>query len=110
MALFNPDDEGLSRGNEEEGRGNNDLDLGRGDEADYDHEAPGVVAIPGLGGLGLGSSGAGLGAFPIGHLTDTEGAQSEENVDHNLTDSPDQFTGGGMTTPGHDANADVLDR
>jgi hypothetical protein len=90
--------------------GQNDEDLGRGDEEDYPKDQPGVVAMPGQGGLGMGSAGAGLGAFPIGHLVDTEGSGPEENADHNVTDSPDAFAGGGATTPGHDANADVLDR
>ncbi|MDQ3928893.1 MAG: hypothetical protein M3328_07070 [Chloroflexota bacterium] len=76
----------------------------------FDNDQPGVVAVPGLGGLSLGTAGVGLGGLPVGPLTDTEGALSEENADHNLTDSPDQYSGGGATTPGHDANADVLDR
>ncbi|HEX8219191.1 MAG TPA: hypothetical protein VF914_08255 [Chloroflexia bacterium] len=90
--------------------GKNDEDLGRGDEEDYPQDQPGVVAMPGHGGLGMGSAGAGLGAFPIGQLVDTEGSGPEENADHNVTDSPGDFTGGGATSPGHDANADVLDR
>ena len=90
--------------------GRDDEDLGRGDEQDYDKEAPGVVAMPGMGGLGLGSGGAGLAAFPIGHLTDTEGSDAETNADHNVTDSPDSFAGGGATSPGKDANAEVLEK
>jgi hypothetical protein len=92
------------------GRQDDDQDLPRGDEEDYDTEGPGVVAFPGLGGLGMGTAGTGLGGLPIGLLSDTEGAGPEEGADHNVTDSPDQFSGGGATSPGKDANADVLDR
>ncbi|MDQ3929239.1 MAG: hypothetical protein M3328_08840 [Chloroflexota bacterium] len=91
-------------------RQDDEQDLPRGDEEDYDKEAPGVVAMPGLGTMGMGTAGPGIGGLPIGLLSDTEGAESEENADHNLTDSPDQYTGGGATSPGKDANADVLDR
>ena len=89
--------------------GRDDEDLPRGDEEDYTKDQPGVLAMPGMGGQGLGSGGTGIGGFPIPHLTDTEGAGPEENADHNVTDSPGDFTGG-ATSSGRDANADVLDR
>ena len=87
-----------------------DGDLPRGDEKDYDHEAPGVVAIPGMGGQAMGTGGAGVAGFPIGRLTDVGETGGDADADHNVTDSPDSFAGGGATSPGRDANADVLDR
>lgn len=87
-----------------------DGDLPKSDEKDYDNEAPGVIAIPGMSGQAMGTGGPGLAAFPIGRLTDAEDTGGDTNADHNVADSPDSFAGGGATSPGRDANADALDR
>lgn len=91
--------------------------LGRNDDDDLavaplegDDDAPGVVAMPGMGGLGMGGAGVGLAAFPVGGLADDAGAGSDDDPDADRGDSPDSFAGGGATSAGRDKNADALDR
>lgn len=92
------------------GRDNESVeDINQGQETDGDN-INWVTPMPGMGVMGMGSPGTGIGAFPVAGSVSDEGAEPDDNMNANIADSPDSFAGGGATSPGHDKNADLLDR